>query len=342
MKKIILGMIAICIAFIANILFQKTPESVGLSVTFLDVGQGDACVIECGGEYAMVDGGPTDASSVVYTYLKNHDIQHIKYMFASHPHEDHIGGLSGALNYAQVDQLFCSCDSYNSPSFKNLQKYASKQDLSIQVPSVHDKFSLGSALIEVIGPLVPNNNVNNECLILRITHGDNVFMFTADAERDEEQSLIDAGVSLSSTVLKVGHHGSRDATTYPFLRAIMPTYAVISCGADNSYGHPTEETLSRLRDANVRLFRTDLQGNITMESNGESLVLKTERNFDIDTIGSGNSAQGTYVLNKRTMKFHRPECERAQSISPANREEYTGDRLTLITQGYSPCGKCDP
>jgi hypothetical protein len=128
-------------------------------------------------------------------------------------------------------------------------------------------------------------------IVLRIVYGGTSFLFTGDAEREEEQDILNAGFNLDSTVLKVGHHGSDTSTTYPFLREIMPQYAIISVGNDNTYGHPTEDTLSRLRDADVKLFRTDLQGDIFCTSDGKTVSFSVTRNPNADVFGDiGNNS----------------------------------------------------
>jgi len=210
-----------------------------------------------------------------------------------------------------------------------------------------------------------DSDANDSSIVFRIEYGDTSFLFTGDAERNAEQAILNSGVSLSATVLKVGHHGSDTSTTYPFLREIMPQYAVISVGTGNSYGHPTEDTLSRLRDAEVTVFRTDLQGDIYCTSDGKTVVFSVTRNADADVFAGigGNSTQkptapdetqqpddsdneeqqGThYVLNTNTKKFHYPNCGSVKKISEKNRQDFYGTREELIAMGYSPCGNCDP
>ena len=248
-------------------------------------------------------------------------------------------------------------ESYDSEAFNSFKKYLENQGVSISVPSAGDAFALGSASVAVKGPINPTDEPNNTSIVLRIVYGSTSFLFTGDAKRDEEQNILDAGYPLSSTVLKVGHHGSENSTTYPFLREVMPQYAVISVGADNSYGHPTVEALSRLRDAGVTVFRTDMQGNIICTSDGKTVSFAVERNTDADTLGSigMNSTQTTnpmatsdlagetdYVINTNTSKFHYPWCSSVNQINEENKESYTGSRDDLIAQGYSPCGRCNP
>jgi len=173
---------------------------------------------------------------------------------------------------------------------------------------------------------------------MRITYGATSFLFTGDAERPSEQAILDAGYDISATVLKVGHHGSETSTTYPFLREIMPEFAVIMCGVNNSYGHPHEDTLSRLRDADVVVYRTDLQGTITCVSDGKTVAFTTERNADAVTNPTQQSAvEEYYIGNINTKKFHRPSC----SGLPKEENRVVFDAYDeAVEAGYDPCGNC--
>ncbi len=340
----------------ASDIYEELPDDSSFEVHFIDVGQGDSALILCDGKAMLIDGGNAADSNLIYAYLRNHNIEHLEYIVCTHPHEDHVGGLAGALNYAQVDIAFAPVTSYDSKAFSNFVKYLSKQGVSITVPSAGDTFTLGSASVTVLGPIIPSDEPNNTSIVLRIVYGNTSFLFTGDAEREEEQDILEAGFNLSSTVLKVGHHGSDDATSYPFLREIMPKYAVISVGADNTYGHPTEATLSRLRDADVTVYRTDMQGDIICTSDGKTVSFSVERNAGADTLDSigSNSTQTTnptasnttseydYVINTNTGKFHHPWCSSVDQMNEENKQFYTGDRDDLIAQGYSPCGRCNP
>ena len=336
---------------------NEMPGDSSFEVNFIDVGQADSAIIICDGKAMLIDGGNADDSSLIYTYLKNHGIDHLDYLVCTHAHEDHVGGLAGALNYATVAVAYCPVKSYDSKAFNNFTKYLENQGVSITVPSAGDTFTLGSASVTVLGPINPSDEPNNTSIVLRIVYGSTSFLFTGDAEREEEQDILDAGCSLSSTVLKVGHHGGETSTTYPFLREVMPQYAIISVGADNSYGHPTEATLSRLRDAGVTVYRTDMQGNIICTSDGKTVSFATEKNAEADTLGSVglNSTQTTsptttsnvaietdYVINTNTNKFHFPWCSSVNQMNEDNEKFYTGSRDDLIAQGYSPCGRCNP
>ena len=338
-----------------------------LTVTFLDVGQGDAAVLQCGGQTMMIDGGKAKASSYIYSWLEKNQISYLDVMVATHTDADHIGGLPGALNYAKVGTAYCPVTSGTTKTFQSFVRYLKKQGKSITVPEAGDEFSLGGAQVRILGPTDPQAEGNNSSIVLKVTFGDISFLFTGDAEREEEQELLESGYDLESTVLKVGHHGSDTSTSYLFLRTVNPQYAVISVGADNTYGHPTEAVLSRLRDADVKTCRTDLQGTITAVSDGKKVTFQTERNADINTLGnagpgqkdetgqknkavssagkaaaSDSSAEKTYVLNTNTHKFHDPDCSSVSQMKEKNKRIVTESRDQIIADGYDPCGRCHP
>lgn len=352
------------------------------AVHFIDVGQGDAALVLCDGKAMLIDGGNVADSSLMYTYLKNLGVTHLDYVVATHPEEDHIGGISGALRFATAGTVFCPTEQYPTDAFANFTKTLSKCGLSLTVPQAGDSFSLGSAQCSILAVNTLREDPNESSIVLRIVYGETSFLFTGDAGREVEQALLNSGKTLGSTVLKVGHHGSASATSYVWLRQVSPEYAVISVGRDNGYGHPTDAVLSRLRDAGVTTFRTDLQGNILCTSDGKALTFTPERNANADVFASGENIpsrypeqttaqqttpertapapttpapttpeptasqaeeyQRNYVVNKNTHKFHYPSCSSADEIAEKNRWDYYGTRQYLIDSGYSPCGRCDP
>lgn len=329
-----------------------TSQAGTLTVTWLDVGQGDAAVIQCGGQTMLIDGGKPEKSSYIYAWLQQHGLSYLDVIVATHVDADHIGGLSGALNYASVGTAYCPVTTGTTKTFQSFVKYLAQQGKQITVPTAGETFALGGAQVQILGPLHSAEDSNDNSIVLKLSFGATSFLFTGDAERTEEQDLLNAGVNLQSTVLKVGHHGSDTSTSYPFLRAVAPQYAVISVGAGNSYGHPTEAVLSRLRDAGVTTFRTDMQGEITAVSDGQTVNFSTAKNTAAETLANAGAGQNagqadsatsaSYVLNTNKHKFHLPSCPSVETISPKNRKDVNESREQIISEGYTPCKRCNP
>lgn len=245
---------------------------------FIDVGQADAELVICDGETMLIDGGNAEDSNLIVSYLRGLGISHLDYMVCTHAHEDHVGGLSGALHECTVDNVMCSSASYKSKAFNNFKRFAQEQNREIKIPKAGSSFELGESRVEILGPVYEYSDTNNKSIVMKVTYGSTSFLFTGDAEKESEHDIIDAGYDLSADVLKVGHHGSDTSSSYIFLREVMPEYAVISCGKDNSYGHPHEEPLSRLRDVGAKIYRTDKNGHIIARSDGENITFETQKN----------------------------------------------------------------
>lgn len=289
MKKILSLLLLMLLMFTAGCGTVASAEN--LVVYFLDVGQADAAILQCGDEVMMIDGGESSDSSLIYSYLtKTLGITHIDYMIATHPHADHIGGLSGALNACSVGVVYSPVTSYDSKQFSSLVKYTDKQGHDLTVPEVGNSFAFCDAQVQFLSPSQKYSNTNDSSIVVRIIHGVNTFLFAGDAEWDAEHDMVASGYDLSATVLKVGHHGSDTSSSYVFLREVMPKYAVISCGKDNSYGHPTEGALSRLRDVGAQVFRTDMQGDVVFVSDGTALSFGTVKYADAQMLWKSGGA----------------------------------------------------
>lgn len=323
-------------------------ESGSFTVHYIDVGQADSALVTCDGHSMLIDGGNADDSNLVYSVLQRETEGHLDYVIGTHAHEDHIGGLSGAFEADTADVTFCPVTEYDSKAFRNFKTRADERGGGITVPAVGDTFTLGEATVTVVAVNSVPEDTNNTSIVIRIVYGDTSFLFTGDAEQETEARILESGQDIESTVLKVGHHGSSTSTSQAFLDAVSPTYAVISCGKDNSYGHPHSETLAKLASAGVEVFRTDELGDIYCTSDGTEVTFSYgEYHKDSDTSAAEieepqqpDTISETYILNTNSRKFHRPDCSSASQISDANREEYTGTREELIEQGYTPCGYC--
>ena len=322
---------------------------------FIDVEQGDCELIVSGDKTVLIDCGEKIHSERVKNYLKNQGIRKLDYIIATHPHEDHIGGLSGAFEAVTADMTLCPVTEYDSKAFRDFASYAEQKGGGITIPDVGETYTLGEAEFTIVGVNSVPDDTNNTSIVLRIVYGDTSFLFTGDAEQEAENVILASGQDIQSTVLKVGHHGSSTSTSEAFLDAVNPTYAVISCGTGNSYGHPHQETLDKLQNKGVEVYRTDLLGDIYCSSDGKEVSFTSDEYHDENRVEAGSAADSkdkhnssplvideTYVLNTSTMKFHMPDCSAVESMSQKNRIDYMGSRDELIQEGYSACGICKP
>ena len=335
------------------------PDGSSFSVHFIDVGQADAALVECDGHYMLIDGGNRGDSDIIYTVLKKAGAEKLDIVVGTHAHEDHIGGLPGAFSYGEAELSLCPVTDYDSGVFETFKEYAEEKGGGLTVPEVGDEYDLGSAKVEILG-LNAGEDTNNSSIILMIRYGETSFLFTGDAEREAEQAVLDSGAELKADVLKVGHHGSDTSTGYPFLREIMPEYAVISVGEGNSYEHPEENTLSRLRDADCRILRTDLNGDIIISSDGKELTVTTDKSAteeqlltpggkkqsiakpaapespqpDPEETEEPQSQEPMVWIPKSGSKYHSdPECSSMKDPAHVSLSQ-------AESMGYTPCKKC--
>jgi beta-lactamase superfamily II metal-dependent hydrolase len=331
-----------------------------MTVHFLDVGEGDATLIESQGHFLLMDGGDRDHSSSVVSYLKKQGISTLDYVIASHFDDDHINGIVGALHVFAVSEMLEPGYAGTTSVYQSLKNIESQKSITPVVPKVGDSCSMGSISFTVVGPTnYSHDEENDNSLCVLVTCGNNRFLFTGDARETTENEICGTGISLSADVLEAGHHGSSTSNSETLLNAVSPTYMVLSCGKDNSYGLPDQNVIERIRDKGISLFRTDEQGTILATSDGTSITWSTEPSttwaygsaegsseswdstISYNAVGdTGTSAK--YILNTHTMKFHLPGCKYAGKISKKNYAESNESRDQLIAEGYSPCGECNP
>lgn len=319
-------------------------------MTLLDVGQGLSVLVQADGAYLLYDGGGRSASSYVVSYLQQHEINQLQWMVASHYDEDHISGLVGVLNTAEVERAMLPDYTTDTRIFQSLQDAIAEQKVPVVYPSQGNIYTLGHAEIEVVGPGRNSyEKENNKSLCLRISYGNFRCLLTGDAEQEAEQDMVQAGQDLSCNLYVVGHHGSASSSGKALLDAADPQHAFLSVGEENPYGHPSDQTLNALRQRGIALFRTDKQGEITVYSDGKHCWFNTEpcddwssgtQTIEEEVIATTSPQEALFVLNTHTKKFHLPDCPSAAQIEERNKAFTAVSREELLAHGYTACKRC--
>lgn len=327
---------------------QTPAEGSSFSVNFIDVGQALSVLVTCDGQSMLYDGGNVADGSLVVSYLESAGVTRLEYVICSHAHEDHVGGLAAVLAKFPAGHVYAPVTQNDTQCFQDFVKYTQQQGLNVEIPAVGTSWQLGSATVQVLGPVAQYDDTNDTSLVLRIDYGQTSFLLTGDMEQKAESDLVNSGANLDVDVLQVGHHGSETSTGYVFLNSVLPEVGVISVGEGNSYGHPSENTLSRLRDAGVDVWRTDLVGTVTITSDGTNYTVSSEKYAAPEqqnptlTDGSGQQSSSTqtiqaYIGNANSKKFHLPSCSNLPD--PANQVLFSSYE-EAVQAGYTPCGNC--
>ena len=361
------------------LLFTLVPQSAltvkaegnsEMAVHFIDVGQGNAILVQSGGQNLLYDGGDQSHADLIISYLQEQNVENIDYMIASHYDEDHIGGLVPCIDNFSVSNIFGPDYVHTSNLFNNFMNTATANAIIVQYPSVGETFDFGTGSFTVLAPNGISQNSNENSLVIKLKNGSNSFIFTGDAEETSEQDMISTGMNLDCDVLSLGHHGSASSTSWDLLEASTPSWAVISCGQDNSDGHPAASTMEKLRDMNIPVYRTDAQGTIIALSDGDTISWNQEpcndytagdakqqsANSDTsqaaqyssedtasapavetETPDTSSDTQGRTVWISATgSKYHsRPDCG---NMNPNKATQET--EAQALSQGYEACKKC--
>ncbi len=266
---------------------DDSPKNLGskqLQIHMLDIGQGDSLLIITPEKKSiLIDAGLVKAAPKVIEALEENNIENIDLVVASHPHADHIGGIPKVLDAVPAKKFLDSGQEHPTATYEKMLTKVKEKIGKLTIARAGQKFELDSGVkLEVLGPSEPllervSGSIENaNSVILMLTYGDFRMIFTGDSEDETEARLLEKGFNLKAQVLKVAHHGSQYATSDEFLKKVNPEAAIISCGEDNNYGHPAPPTLEKLKNDKVKVYRTDLQGQITVVSDGKNYQIKTE------------------------------------------------------------------
>lgn len=278
----------------------------GLLVHFIDVGQGDSTLIEFpNGEIALIDGGPRSSSENLLNYLKASNIKKIDYLIATHPHEDHIGGLPEVIRNFEIDKVYMPERTANTNIFKELLETIKDKDKKIKIAKSGDiLIDEDNIKFYFLAPVKNTyENTNDFSIVSKIEYGKTGIIIMGDAERVSEKDILSLKSNLKADVLRVGHHGSSTSSTEEFLEEVKAKDYVISLGKDNSYGHPHREVVESINKRNGNIYRTDEMGDILMSSDGNKIIFNKNNQEIKKEVGNN-----IYIGNKNTEIFHSEAC----------------------------------
>lgn len=298
-----------------------------LTVYFLDVGQADCILIQLpNNENMLIDAGKNNSGKYVTDYINGLGIDTLDYVVGTHPHEDHIGGLDDVIDNFNIENLYMPYAETDTLTYKDVISSASAKSLSITPAKAGTEiYNSNGTVIDIIAPVSENyNNINNYSAVISLSYLDSKFLFMGDAEELSENEITN---DIDTDVLKVGHHGSDTSTSAGFLERTSPEYAVISVGADNSYGHPSYAVLDRLHSFGVTVFRTDIDGTVIIRSDGNSITTPIS--------AEQTSTEETVYITKTGAMYHRENCGYLGSSK-------ISIPLSEAREKYMPCSRCYP
>lgn len=252
---------------------QEIQDGEKLQIWFLDVGQADSILIQNGDANMLIDAGNNEDGKKLVSYFQSLGIESFQYVIGTHAHEDHIGGMDDIIDNFDIDTFYMPDAITTTATFESVLDSLEAKNIAFQTPSIDSIFKLGNATIDVLYVGTDDSDLNNTSIVLKLTYGNTSVLFMGDAEKEVE-TIIEKK-DISADVLKVGHHGSNTSSSKTFLEKVNPSYAIISVGTGNSYGHPSNTTIQNLENQNIQIYRTDENGTIIMTSDGTDITFQT-------------------------------------------------------------------
>lgn len=339
------------------------------NVWVLDVGQGSSTLVESDGEYMLIDGGDSDKSSYLVSYLKKKEITNFKYVIATHYDADHLNGVVGALNVFDVENVICPEYTTTTRVYNSFISIMDNKKINRIKPIVGETYSLGRGEFTIIAPNSTGySNVNDYSVGIRFKYNNKSFLVAGDATNISEEEIVNNSIDINSDVYIVNHHGSSGSSSSEFLNKIDPEYAMISAGKGNAYGHPAYKTLEKLNKIGAKIYRTDIEGEIefsftekeiqfnkdsynklesgekinkdSYENNQDNKLISSNEGDNRSIENESSNKSDNYVLNKNTKKIHKDDCKSVKQMSDNNKVYFDGTIDEAEAQGYSKCQNC--
>ena len=339
------------------------------NVWVLDVGQGSSTLVESDGEYMLIDGGDSDKSSYLVSYLKKKEITNFKYVIATHYDADHLNGVVGALNVFDVENVICPEYTTTTRVYNSFISIMDNKKINRIQPIVGETYSLGRGEFTIIAPNSTGySNVNDYSVGIRFKYNNKSFLVAGDATNISEEEIVNNSIDINSDVYIVNHHGSSGSSSSEFLNKIDPEYAVISAGKGNAYGHPAYKTLVKLNKIGAKIYMTDIEGEIefsftekeiqfnkdsynklesgekinkdSYENNQDNKLISSNEGDNRSIENESSNKSDNYVLNKNTKKIHKDDCKSVKQMSDNNKVYFDGTIDEAEAQGYSKCQNC--
>lgn len=242
-----------------------------LQIHYIDVGQADSILVTLNDKSMLIDAGNNSDGKLVVEYITNQGISTLDYVIGTHPHEDHIGGLDDVIKAFDIETVLMPKVQNNTKTFEDVLDALIEKNISVTSPNVGDTYPFSKAEFTILScKNEDTNELNTSSIVIRLVFGEQSYIFCADAEKENEYDMMASGLELKSNVIKIAHHGSSTSSLEKFLLAVNPETAIISVGKENDYGHPHEKIIKRLNRLGIKVYRTDLNGTITITSDGKS------------------------------------------------------------------------
>ena len=321
--------------------FNENSKKDTFVVHFIDVGQGNAVLLEIDNHFALIDGGDADSVMIVTEYLEHQGVEKLDYIVATHYDTDHLYGIVNIMYRFDVGEIIAPNYKVNTKIYNSFQKSLKAIGKTSRQPSAGEVLNMHGVKMICVSPCSDEyENENDYSIGFKIVYEENSFLLCGDATKHSEKDMLDNNIDLDSDVYMVSHHGSSTSSTKSFLNEVTPAISIISVGSDNDFGHPTKKVLSRLKSVDSKIYRTDQLGNIIISSDGNNMSVECDNKKTI--FDANENDKINFIVNLNSGIYHNKKCDSVKDMNEYNKLYFYGTREELKRMGYTSCRKCNP